>query len=396
MINNINKNSYNMNPYTNVPTKINDEIKQTQNNFQEIDRNLLKQVKEQIQNAELIAIKMIKGERLTTNEKNFISEKYPDIKETAEQSIEEIKGLKKQLKNFKTDEKREEFLSKVIRDIKYMGKNGALSEIQVKIKLSSIEEVKKLFQKDKLENEKAEIIAIKIVKGEKLTENERDFITKKYPDIKQIAEQSIKESKVLKEQLKNFKTDEERQQFLYKVIDDIKTMGKKGQLSETQIKIKLLSIEEVEKFLKKEKLESKKVEIVATKLVKGEKLSSRERNFITEKYPDIKQIAEQSIKESKGLKEQLQNLKTDYEKQQLLSKTLSDLEFMGKKGILSEIQIKLKMISIERIKKEINKENELSINLNPYIYTILEYASGNLTGIIIFIIAIIGFLYIIL
>jgi uncharacterized protein Veg len=195
MINNINKNSYNMNPYTNIPTKINDEIKQTQNNFQEIDKNLLKQIKEQIQNAELIAIKMIKGERLTTNERKFISEKYPDIKETAEQSIKESKSIKEQLKNFKTDEERQQFLSKVIGNIKSMGKKEALSEIQVKIKLSSIEEVEKLFQKDKLESKKAEIIAVKIVKGEKVTANESDFISEKYPNIKETAQQIIKESK---------------------------------------------------------------------------------------------------------------------------------------------------------------------------------------------------------
>lgn len=395
MINNINKNPYNMNPYTNIPTKINGEIKQAQNNFQEIDKNLLKQIKEQIQNAELIAIKMIKGERLTTNEKKFISEKYPDIKETAEQSIKESKSINKQLKNFKTDEERQQFLSKIISNIKAMGKNGVLSEIQVKIKLSSIEEVEKLFQKDKLEIKKAEIIAVKIVKGEKLTANEKSFISEKYPDIKKTAEQSIKESKNIKEQLKSFKTDEEKQQFLSKIINDVKSMGKKGVLSETQVKIKLKSIEEVEKFFKKDKLENKKAEIIATKLVKGEKLTSRERNFITEKYPDIKQIAEQSVKESKGLKEQIQNLKTDDEKHQLLSKVINDLEVMGEKGILSEIQIKFSILSIEKIKKEINKEKELNFTLNPYIYTILEYSLGNLAGIIIFIIVIVGFLYLI-
>lgn len=291
MINNINKNSYNMNSYTNIPKKNNNEIKKTQNNFQEIDKNLLKQIKEQIQKAELIAIKMIKGEGLTTNEKKFISEKYPDIKETAEQSIRESKNIKEQLKNFKTNEEKQQFLFKLISNIKSMGKKGALSEVQVKIKLSSIEEVEKLFQKEKLESKKAEIIAIKIAKGERVTSNER--------------------------------------------------------------------------------------------------------NFITEKYPEIKQISEQSIKEGKDLKEQLENLKTDEERQQLLSKTISDLEFMGKKGILSEIQIKFRMLSIERIKQEINKENELSFIINPYIYAILEYSSGNLVGIIIFIVGIIGFLYLI-
>ncbi|WP_042273366.1 30S ribosomal protein S20 [[Clostridium] dakarense] len=396
MINNINKNSYNMNPYNTDTIKPNNETKQTQNSFNEIENSdFLNKIKEQIKDAELIAIKMIKGERLTSKEQGFITEKYPDLKQLAEQSLKESKDLKEQLKNLNTDEERTEILSKAVSDLKTMAKKGLLSEVQVKIKMSSLEEVEKFLKTSKLENKKAELIATKMVKGEKLTTKEQQFINEKYPDIKQLVEQSLKESKGLKEQLKNFKTDEERTEVLSKAISDIKTMAKKGVLSETQVKIKLSSLEEVEKFIKTSKLENKKAELIAVKIVKGEKLTTKEQQFINEKYPEIKELAEKSLKETKDLKGQLKNLKTDEEKNQLLSKEISDIEVMAKKGLISEFQFKIKMLSIEKIKKDNEKDKESIFNINPYIFANLEYSLGNLTGVLIFIVVIIAFLYII-
>lgn len=159
MINNINKSSYNMNLYGKSTIKSNDEIKQIQNNLsaktnkiQDTEvANFLKKIKEQIKKAELIAIKIVKGEKLTVDEQFFISEKYPDMKQTAEQAIKECKDLKEQLKNCKTDEERQQVLSNSISDMEDMAKKGVLSEIQVRIKMSAIEEVKK---EDEKENNK--------------------------------------------------------------------------------------------------------------------------------------------------------------------------------------------------------------------------------------------------
>jgi DNA polymerase III alpha subunit (gram-positive type) len=169
MINNINKNSYNMNLYGKSPTKSNDEIKQIENKlsakinmgelakgeltkinkFQDAEvTNFLKEIKEQIKKAELIAIKIVKGEKVTADEQRFISEKYPDMKQIGEQSIKECKDLKEQLKNCKTDEERQQVLFNTISDVEDMAKKGAFSEIQVRIKMSAIEELKKQYEKD--------------------------------------------------------------------------------------------------------------------------------------------------------------------------------------------------------------------------------------------------------
>ena len=394
MINNINKNSYNMNPYIKLPTKPNNEEIPTQNKVEDIDvKDFFLKIKEELKNVELIAIKMIKGEPLTPKEQRLITEKYPDIKQFAQQSKKEVKDLKEEIKNCKTEEERQQVISKAITNIKVMDKKGLLSEVLVKINMAAIKEVEKFSQKINLENKKSEIIATKIIKGEKLTPNEQKFINEKYPEVKQFAQQSKKEVKVLKEQIKNCKTEEERQQVISKVIENIKVMDKKGLLSKVQVKIKMAVVEEVEKFSQKINLESKKAERIATKMVKGEKLTASEQKFIIEKYPEIKQLAEQSLKESKYLKEQIKNCKTDEEKQQVTSKAIDNLEEMFKKGIISPIQLKFKMLAIESIKNE--KENNKLFNINPYVYLNPGALVDNLTGILMVIVIIIIILYII-
>ena len=394
MINNINKNSYNMNPYIKLPTKPNNEEIPTQSKVEDIDvKDFFIKIKEELKNVELIAIKMIKGEPLTPKEQRLITEKYPDIKQLAQQSKKEIKDLKEEIKNCKTEEERQQVISKAITNIKVMDKKGLLSEVQVKIKMAAVKEVEKFSQKINLENKKSEIIATKIIKGEKLTPNEQKFINEKYPEVKQFAQQSKKEVKVLKEQIKNCKTEEERQQVISKAIENIKVMDKKGLLSKVEVKIKMAVVEEVEKFSQKINLESKKADTIATKMVKGEKLTASEQKFIIEKYPEIKQLAEQSLKESKDLKEQIKNCKTEEEKQQVTSKAIENLEEMFKKGIISPMQLKFKMLAIESIKNE--KENNKLFNINPYVYLNPGALVDNLTGILMVVVIIIIILYMI-
>ena len=57
MINNINKNSYNVNTYTEIPIKTNDESDTKQNGILEINnKDFLLKLKEELENAQLIAI----------------------------------------------------------------------------------------------------------------------------------------------------------------------------------------------------------------------------------------------------------------------------------------------------------------------------------------------------
>ncbi|RDY24336.1 hypothetical protein CHF27_002985 [Romboutsia maritimum] len=419
MMNNINNNSYNRNLYGKSQIKSSNEIKQIQNkllpeiNIEELPKEeliklnkfqneefvkLFKKIQEQIKEAELIAIKIVKGEKLTAEEQRFIREKYPDMKQTAEQSIKESKDLKEELKSCKTDGERQKLLSNAISDVKDMAKKGALSEIQVRIKMSGVEEVAKSLKKIQEQVQKAELIAVKIVKGEKLTAEELRFIREKYPDMKQTAEQSIKECKNLRQELKNCKTDGERQKILSNAISDVEDMAKKGVLSKVEVRIKMLAIEEVVMFSKKIPEQIKKAELIAIKIVKGEKLTSKEVLFISEEYPDMKQIAEQSIKECKDLKEELKNCKTNEERQKVLSNAINDVEDMAKKGILSEVQVRIRMSAIEEVKKEDekmnNKEKEPKFYINPYIYINSGEFLDKLAVIMIIVVIIIGILYI--
>ncbi|GAA0864630.1 hypothetical protein [Paraclostridium tenue] len=396
MINNINKNSYNMNPYIKLPTKPNNEEIPTQSKVEDIDvKDFFLKIKEELKNVELIAIKMIKGEPLTPKEQRLITEKYPDIKQLAQQSKKEIKDLKEEIKNCKTEEERQQVISKAIKNIKVIDKKGLLSEVQVKIKMVAVKEVEKFSQKINLESKKSEIIATKIIKGEKLTSDEQKFITEKYPEVKQLAQQLKEEVKVLKEQIKNCKTEEERQQVISKEITNIKVMDKKGLLPKVQVKIKMAAVKEVEKFSQKINLEDKKVEVIATKIIKGEKLTYKEQKLITDKYPEIKQIAQQSKEEVKVLKEQIKNCKTDEEKQQVISKETNNLEEIFQEGIISPVQLKFKMLAIEAIRKENEKENNKLFNINPYVYLNPGAIVDNLTGILMVIVIIIIILYII-
>ncbi|EPZ53669.1 hypothetical protein H477_4508 [[Clostridium] sordellii ATCC 9714] len=176
MINNINKNSYNVNTYTEIPIKTNDESDTKQNGILEINnKDFLLKLKEELENAQLIAIKIIIEEPITKNEEKFIDKKYPDIKQFAKETKEEFKLLKQQVKDCKTPEERKEVISKVINSIKTMIKKGLLTEVQGKIKLEAIKDVENFAQKVNLEDEKAEVIGVKKLKGERIHQKKKNL-----------------------------------------------------------------------------------------------------------------------------------------------------------------------------------------------------------------------------
>ncbi len=281
--------------------------------------------------------------------------------------------------------------------------NNLLSEIDTKEmpkqglgKLNNLQntDIIKNLTKIQEDTKKAELIAIKIVKQETVTTNEQNFINKRYLDMKQVANQSISECAELKEKISNCKTGEERQQVLFKGISNIKDMTKKGAISEIQARIKNSGIEEVEKFLKNIEKEVKKAELIAIKIVKGDKLTTKEENFINKKYPDIKEITDQSINDKVDLKEKLKSCKTPEEKQLVLAKAIGDVKEMAKKGVLSETEIIVKMSVIEVVKKEdereydkeYDNEKRLKFIINPYIYINSGLLSDKLSGIIIIVV----------
>ncbi|MDU2688187.1 MAG: hypothetical protein E7C44_11995 [Paeniclostridium sordellii] len=388
MINNINKNSYNVNTYTEIPIKTNDESDTKQNGILEINnKDFLLKLKEELENAQLISIKIIIEEPITKNEEKFIDKKYPDIKQFAKETKEEFKLLKQQVKDCKTPEERKEVISKVINSIKTMIKKGLLTEVQGKIKLEAIKDVENFAQKVNLEDEKAEVISVKILKGERITPKEEKFISEKYPKLKKFINESKKELTQIKEQLKVCKNDDERKQVIKNIIKDIEVSDKKGTLTKPEVKVKLAIIKELENFSKQVNLEDKKIEAMIVKVIKGEKLTPKEQIIINEKYTDIKDLIEPLSKEYKSLKEELKNCTNKEQKQEVISKVIKNLEEMNQKNLLSPIALNFNMILIDMIKKENEKNNKLII-LNPYVYINPSSIVDNLTGILMVIVII--------
>lgn len=93
------------------------------------------------------------------------------------------------------------------------------------------------------EMSKAERIAVKVAKGEKLSEEEERFINEKYPDMKREAEQAKKEGEDLKERLKGAKSTKERQQIIAMAMSSVSDMALKGGISDIQLRIKIAAIE---------------------------------------------------------------------------------------------------------------------------------------------------------
>ncbi|CEN80155.1 hypothetical protein [Paraclostridium sordellii] len=384
MINNINKNSYNVNTYTDIPIKTNDESDTKQNGILEINnKDFLLKLKEELENVQLIAIKIIIEEPITKNEEKFIDKKYPDIKQFAKETKEEFKLLKQQVKCCKTPEERKEVISKAINSIKTMIKKGLLTEVQGKIKLEAIKDIENFAQKVNLEDEKAELISVKILKGEKITPKEENFLNEKYPKLKRFINESKKELTQIKERLKICKNDDERKN----IIKNIEVSDKKGMLTKPEVKVKLALIKELEKFSKQVNIEDKKIETTIVKVIKGEKLTPKEQIIINEKYTDIKELIEPLSKEYKSLKEELKNCTNREQKQEVISKAIKDLEKMNQKKLLSPIELNFNMILIDMIKKENEKNNKLII-LNPYVYISTSSIVDNLTGILMVIVII--------
>ncbi|MDU5020599.1 MAG: hypothetical protein E6269_08625, partial [Clostridiales bacterium] len=310
-----------------------------------------------------------------------------DIKQFAKETKEEFKLLKQQVKDCKTPEERKEVISKVINSIKTMIKKGLLTEVQGKIKLEAIKDVENFAQKVNLEDKKAEVIGVKILKGERITPKEEKFISEKYPKLKKFINESKKELTQIKEQLKVCKNDDERKQVIKNIIKDIEVSDKQGILTKPEVKVKLAIIKELEKFSKQVNMKDKKIEAMIVKVIKGEKLTPKEQIIINEKYTDIKDLIEPLSKEYKSLKEELKNCTNKEQKQEVISKVIKNLEEMNQKNLLSPIALNFNMILMDMIKKENEKNNKLII-LNPYVYINPSFIVDNLTGILMVIVII--------
>lgn len=253
MINNINRNSYNAG--TNAKITINNKelIKHPVKTPSEECEVIVNRIKKEIEKASLIAIRIINEEKLTTAEEKFITNKYPDIKKLAQGLREESKELKSLIEHCSSQEERNNLISKVINNIRLMGNKGLISELEVKLKLAAIKDVEDFSNKIKLENQKAELISIKMIKGEKLTAKEIGLIEQKFPNIKQLINGLMEENESLKNEIKNCYTSEDKQQMISNKTKNIENLLKGGMISDLEFKLNMFYIKSLEKEIRKEK-----------------------------------------------------------------------------------------------------------------------------------------------
>lgn len=241
--------------------------------------------------------------------------------------------------------------------------------------------------KDELQ--KATLIAMKIISGESINKSEEKFINLKYPDIKKLGEKLKEDIKQLKILIKNCNSDEERKELINREINNVNLMGKKGLISEVEVKLKLEALSDVEKFSNTVKVENKKIEVIAIKLLKNQYLTSKELALIEEKMPNIKQIVNKIVKENKSLKDEVNNCNTNEEKQQKISKAFNDLESLFKNNRISDLEFKLNLFYINSLEKEVKKEKNKQFWINPYFYLNTSSLVDNLSGVLIIIVIII-------
>lgn len=114
--------------------------------------------------AEKIARKIAKGEGLTPEEERFMNESYPDMKREAQQAKSEAEQLKERLKGCKSKAQKQQIIGTAMGSVAAMASKGALSQIQVAVKMEALQKVK-----EEAESEGAEPLEVKIdnYKGER-------------------------------------------------------------------------------------------------------------------------------------------------------------------------------------------------------------------------------------
>lgn len=361
----------------------------------------LNKIQQEIEKAQMISIKIIKNDKVTKEEIQFITENYPDLKKFAEESLNEINNLKNILKKVDTLEQKKQILVNDINKTKTMVKEGAISEVQANIKLKVLEELDKFINITQKDFNKSELIATKIVKGEILNKNEEKFINENYPEVKRLAKHIVEDSIIIKESLKNYNTYEDKEKILLKLKDKIINNKINTKQSEIETKLNIISISNIEVSIKEEDTQLKKAIDILLKIIKSNKISKNEIKFINEKYPKLKNFTEKSTEKSldeyEYLNKQVIKLMDNEKKQAIFLKEFNNIDHMLKNGHITEIEAKIKKEIIEEMKK--SKERTLQeINskfyLNPYLYLNLNSSNRKFSlTIIVIIISIIYFFY---
>ncbi len=383
-------NSVSNNPYrgintttqnNNIPNNIKPQINKVESTQQQVVENFVNKIKEEIEKAQLICIKIVKGEYVSKSELDFISKKYPDMKQLTENSLKDYNRIIKELKLCKNHEEIEKVLSKFSKEILPSAKNDYINQLQSKLKNTVLQEIIKFSEKIKLEIQKAENIALKMVKGEEISPKEENFLKQKYPNIEKIYQQTTRYIERLKIDLKNCKTEQERQLILSKEIKNLEL--EKNALSSTEIKFKSIAIKEVEQLLKNNKENIKKLQVIVFKIISDKSLNKSDEKFISEEYPNIKEVI---IDERKNYQYLNELSKNDKNKDKVLSDTIKDIEYQIKNGRINEYQAMIKKIIIENIKRE--RKDSINYYMNLYLNMIFTTVTENKIAVITLIVII--------
>ncbi|WP_018591316.1 hypothetical protein [Terrisporobacter glycolicus] len=366
--------------------ELSNTLKDVQENF---NKEMVIKIKEMIAKAENIAIKIVKGESLTSKEKEFINKNYPQLKEFANKTYKESNELKIFIKMSKLGEiqNTEKDINELINNEKIKNdtlfKDCKITKSEWKIKDESINEVEKYFVQIKKDFSKLENILLKFIKGKNLTSEEKEFIDKKYPESKNVANDIKKEYESLKNTIKECKSDKELNELVSKELnklkkgENIEQGNKENTLKTILVKLKKHILNEVLKSskqtIKNEEVDLKKFEYIKNNILKGEKVTLKELKFIQSKNPQIKQIIEETVKEviDSSIKKENNNIKLD--KKAVILKLIEDTKENGSKGLLSELEVKIKLLILEDeddiYSKIVNPESIYAINTFAYFKT---------------------------
>ena len=385
-------NSVSNNPYrgintttqnNNIQNNIKPQINKVESTQQQVVENFVNKIKEEIEKAQLICIKIAKGEYVSKTDLDFISKKYPDMKQLTENSLKDYDRIIKELKLCKNHEEIEKVLSKFSKETLPSAKNDYINQLQSKLKNTVLEEIIKFSEKIKLEIQKAENIALKMVKGQEIFTKEESFLKQKYPNIKQIAEETVRYIDKLKLDLKSCNTESERQLLLSKEINYLES--KKNTLSKIEIKFKDLGIQQIEKFLKDNKENIKQLQVIVLKIISDKTLNKSDEKFISKEYPNIKEVI---IDERKNYQYLNELSKNDKNKDQILSDTIKDIEYQIQNGRINEYQAMIKKIIIENMKRE--RKDSINYYMNLYLNMIFTTITENKIAIITLIVIILA------
>ena len=296
MINRINSVSQTNNDYSN--NNINQYRKQESHIInKDYNKDIVANIKESILKAEMISIKIVRNASLTHNEEEFIDKKYPKLKELAIKVYKETTQLKDLIKMSKldeictTDDHINDLINKEKIKVDILLKNSTITISEAKIMEEGINEVEKYFAQMKKEIGKLESILLKLIRGQKLTSKEREFLKQEYPQTKDIVNQLQKDYESLKNTIKECKTSKDIDKIILKEINNIKQQeiiekeNKSKPLQGLVLKLKREILKDIIKFSKQIskniEIDLKRKEDIKNNILKDKKITLKELKFIS-------------------------------------------------------------------------------------------------------------------